>query len=987
MERGVTPSSFSTFGDLLRFLRRRARLTQRELGIAVGYSEAHIARLERGRRLPDPAMVKAQFVPVLQLDGESDLSDQLVRLAEMAHGLPPSQSNLSRSSGDVDLNRQTNLPAQLTRFIGREHDMLTVERLVSENRLVTLTGPGGMGKTRLAVEVGASLVKVAHQPPPQDDQNDTTGTPPRQSFPDGVWLVELATVMEAESVSRAVAEVFRLPGEPGHNIMELLVAHLQHAHLLLILDGCEHLVAACADLAERLLILCPALHILVTSREAMRISGEVNWRVQPLTTPGRDDPAALEHALDYPAVQLFVEHASASQPALQLTPESMEAIVHICRRLDGIPLAIEMAAAQVAVMSPQEIASHLGDRFALLSNERRTVSPHQRTLHATIEWSYQLLSPRERTLLDRLSVFVDGFTASAAQAVCADPSEALGIEDDAMDGSRAANALAEHLAVESLRAVDVVPLLVELVNKSLVVADTRGSQTRYRLLRTIRQFARDELTALGQRDAIHERLALYFMSLARSRASGGEGPPATEWLNLLQAEVGNIRALMTWARGLSDGARTSLTLSTALSALWVSRGYLAEASAWLEEALVRGVDAPPGLRAEALNGLLRLLAFRGYNLSRWSASADETFALAEQIDSPTEACESFYWAGHTALHRAYYPAAYELFARGLKQALRIHYSHGTVVASAGMGWARLKVGDREGANTLFRKALCLADEYGCQLAPDAPVPLASNSALVIGAASHFDACSVISGLCLTDLPAAMATCVDDEARLRASPHAGGAPHTEDYALTQELHSELLLIQGDYAAAQAGFVEAHELWRTLGVTWNMGHGTARTTLNLGQVAWLLNQPATAADWYRQSLELCRRAGDRERVARLHILIGYTHLSRADSSTAAETLEQGLRLYQELGQPAGIALALVARAALEEASGHLERAARLYGAAADRDVLLTWVAGPADGVIHDREVRLARVRYAGTPFEAIWAAGATMSLDEAVHFALE
>ncbi|GEM_PF-2239227 len=920
---GATIDSLTTFGELLKYLRRRARMTQRELGTAVGYSEAQIARLEGGQRLPDIAAVRAQIVAAIHIENEPELAERLMQLAEKARGKSTDEPAVIASSGSSN-KRHNNLPAQLTRFIGRERDIGEVTELLTSNRLVTLTGAGGMGKTRLALQIANAAATVG-------------------DFADGVWLVELAPLADAASLVRAISDEFKVADEPCCTPIELLVDFLKYKQLLLILDNCEHIVAAVADMAERLLIACPDLRVLATSREALRIPGEINWLVPPLTTPDPANPPPFDEIKSYEAIQLFIEHAQSSRAGFEFTPELAPILAQICHRLDGIPLAIEMAAAQVAVMAPQEIAARLDDRFALLTSGRRTALPRHQTLRAMLEWSYNLLDAEERILLARLSVFADGFTADTVQAVCADTPDTL-------------------------------PLLLQLVMKSLVAMDTHAAypapdgQTRYRLLDTIRQYAAEKLREAGEGDAIYSRLAEHIISLAVVRANGADGPPATDFLNRLEAELGNVRGLMAWARARPGSEVLGLHIATALSALWVSRGYLAEAAAWLEEALARQTVAPTALRVEAINGLLRLQAFRGYNLSQWSDYANEVVRLAHHIEDPIEHIEALYWAGYAAMHRQDYAVAQAVFERGLARAQSVQFTHGMAVSTCGLGWVRLKHGEVEGAGALIRQALAIAQEG------------ARRGDASRGDASQFDVCSVINSLVSIDLAAALAACETEVAGQRA------LSRPEDLAITLQLYADLLLIGGDFPQAELVLLECLTLWRSLGVQWNVGNGVARTMLDLGMVAWLIGDAGSARSWHEQSLELYRRVGDVERVARLHVLIGLTHITKGNLAGALASINRGLTQYQEAGQPAGIMLALAALASLAVSQGHTDRAARILGAAmAPRDTLLMWLISPASRVIYDHEIALGRSMLGDKLFASALAEGEGMSLSQAAEYA--
>ncbi len=478
---GVDPGTFTTFGAYLRYLRRRARLTQRELGLAVGYSDVQIARLEKNQRRPDVMTVQARFVEALDLLHQPALAARLVELAAASR----SAANDERSPDLLSppSQRRTNLPAQLTRFIGRETEKAGVEGLLAENRLVTLTGSGGVGKTRLAIEVGGASLN---------------------QFPDGVWLVELAALADPALLPRVAAGVFELQEQAGRTPVQALVAYLEDKRALLILDNCEHLIQASAELAAALLRACPQLRILATSREALRVPGEAAWRVPSLSTPDLANLPALEQMLDYEAVQLFIQHAALVQPDFELTPETVAVIAQICRRLDGIPLALELAAARMQAQSAHEIAARLDDRFRLLVGGNRTSLPRQQTLRATLDWSYDLLSEPEQILLRRLAVFAGGWTADAAEAVCADPPEAGGMTQEA----RELSAL--------LPASDILPLLFSLVGRSMVVAEPQSGGTRYRMLETIRQYAAERLEQAGEAEVAraHNRHLDYFLALA-----------------------------------------------------------------------------------------------------------------------------------------------------------------------------------------------------------------------------------------------------------------------------------------------------------------------------------------------------------------------------------------------------------------------------------------------------------------------------------------
>ena len=397
--------SFMTFGDLLKYLRRRARLTQREVAIAVGYSEAQVSRLEQNQRPPDLAVLMALFVPALYVDDEPEIVARLMELGARARGegLPHNgMITFSRSTRkevlenvrSVEENVLNNLPLQLTSFVGREREIVEIKNLLGKSRLIALTGSGGCGKTRLALEVAGRLV---------------------EAYRDGIWLIELASISDPDLVLRAVSSTLRIPKSRDANPTGTLTKYLQTKQTLLILDNCEQVITGAAELAKEILQTCPKVSILATSCERFNLPGEVQFRVLSLSLSRKDsDSSSLSEA-----AQLFVERAQTGLPSFSMAAEVLPAITQICHLVDGMPLGIELAAAKITLLSVEQIASRLRESFQMLG-EDRTSLPHLQTLEATISWSYDLLSEEERVVLQRLSVFSGGWTLDAAEAVISD---------------------------------------------------------------------------------------------------------------------------------------------------------------------------------------------------------------------------------------------------------------------------------------------------------------------------------------------------------------------------------------------------------------------------------------------------------------------------------------------------------------------------------------------------------------------------------------
>ncbi len=461
-------NSFASFGELLRHLRRRARITQRALGIAVGYSEAHIARLESNQRTPDPAVVSAQFADALDIQREPELVAHLIKLAELAKEGPRAQAEQEAQPQGPP----TNLRVQLTSFVGRESEVADVKRLLTATRLLTITGPGGVGKTRLAVRVASDALP---------------------SYEDGVFVVPLASVRDGDRVIHAVALALGLAHDNATDAtIESLRDHLHDKHRMIVLDTCEHLIDACATLAVRLVQSCPRLTLLATSREALKVPGEVTWQLPPMSC---DE-----------AMQLFIERAKTVRQDFVLTKDDEVLLVQLCQQLDGLPLAIELAASRLRVLSLAQIAERLDDRFGLLTGNNRLAPLKQQTLRTMIDWSYDLLSEPERMLLRRLSIFTADFTMNLAEAVCADTNEPPKHNDGLLQRG------------------EVLDLLTQLVNKSLVVVDDRAAP-HYSLSNTIRQYALEKLVETGEFDDVYRRY-LQYLPFAMQGIGSAATPPA-----------------------------------------------------------------------------------------------------------------------------------------------------------------------------------------------------------------------------------------------------------------------------------------------------------------------------------------------------------------------------------------------------------------------------------------------------------------------------
>jgi non-specific serine/threonine protein kinase len=477
---------------------------------------------------------------------------------------PTDEERLAPSERDPSERRTHNLPAPLTSFIGRRREIAELVQLLPSTRLLTLTGAGGCGKTRLALEIARQVVL---------------------RFPDGAWLAELAPLGEPSLVAQTVASVFEARQAPNRTLVESLADQLRHRRTLLLLDNCEHVVASAAELAGTLLRAAPGLTILATSREALGIDGETRCRVPSLAMPDPLDIAPSDDLLQYEAVRLLVDRAAAVGSTFAVTRDNAATVTEVCRRLDGIPLAIELAAARLKVLSIEQINERLDDRFRLLTRTDRTPIGRQRTLEATVEWSYELLPEEERRLLRRLSVFAGGWTLEAAEQVCAGD----GIERE-----------------------NVLDLLTRLVDKSLVmVEDDEHGGRRYRCLETVRHYARERVRQSGESDSVAARHFGFFLELARRAEPELTRAEQLAWLETLQVEHDNLRGALEWRLASDRPATDSLDLAATLYWFWMKRAYFAEAEQWLERALARDLEAAPVRRAQVVMALGTIVFFQG----------------------------------------------------------------------------------------------------------------------------------------------------------------------------------------------------------------------------------------------------------------------------------------------------------------------------------------------------------------------------------------
>ena len=550
---------------------------------------------------------------------------------QLAHPALPQEFPPLNSLGHLP----TNLPTQLTSFIGREKEIAEVIGRLSSSRLLTLTGSGGCGKTRLSLQVAEEVL---------------------ERYADGVWLVELAGLTDSDLLSQTVAEALKIREKPGEPISKTLITALADKHLLLVLDNCEHLLESSAQLVDSILKSCLKVSVLASSREAMGLAGETAYRVPSMSAPppealsgpsrGAEGLSARERLQDYESIRLFCERAVSVKTDFVVTHQNAAALVSVCHQLDGMPLAIELAAARVRALPVEEISVRLDRRFHLLKGGSRTALPRHQTLRSLIDWSYDLLTEPERILLERVSVFEGGFQLAAAEKICAG---------------------------DTIEEIDVLDLVTSLVDKSLLVYVERHGRARYRLLETVRQYATDRAEERGGLEKVLRNRRDYFLALAQEADNKFYGPEQVAWTQRLDAEHDNMRAALKWSLAEDADTQDSLLLCGALQNFWMMRGYVAEAREWCRLALsIPGSQERTQARGRVFNGAGQYARAQGDYPSAWTFLKEGLEIRREigdrnYIGSPLHNMGLLaYEQGDYALARTYWDESAALF-REIKQ--------------------------------------------------------------------------------------------------------------------------------------------------------------------------------------------------------------------------------------------------------------------------------------------------------------------------------
>jgi len=787
------------------------------------------------------------------------------------------------------------LPLLPTPLIGREEELAEIcgcPRDV-EARLLTLTGAPGTGKTRLALEAAAAL---------------------GADFDDGVVFVSLAAARDTEGVVLAIARALGAREAGGLPLLEQLREYLQSRNLLLILDNFEQVVEAAPTVAD-LLAASPRLTVLVTSRAPLRVSGEREVPVAPLALPpvvgsrwsvvggeggspfsGQHSALEPERLLEYAAVQLFCGRAAAVRPDFKLTSDNAGAVAAICRRLDGLPLAIELAAQRANLLSPAAMLTLLvpagghpapaaaSDALEVLADGARDLPVRQQSLRDAIAWSYELLTTAEQELFRLLSVFAGGFTLAAAIAVL---------------GSGSADASGTQTDAQAVTQGSVFRLLGNLVSHSLVVADTRSEEPRFDMLETVREYAVERLAAIGEPAATRARHAGYFLALVESAAEQWNGPEEPEWLDRLEADYDNLRVALRRAIAAGD-AEAALRLGASLARFWYVRGYLSEARRWLDRALALDGEASPALRAQALNRAAEF-ALRQTDHAAARMRLAQSLAIARAVDETALVAGALHNLGVLAYQQADYATARAVYGESLvlqRESGDRRLTAGTLNNLATLAWRQ---GDYAAAGTLYTECLLVHQEYG-------------NSEGVGQVLNNL-------GLVHQRLGDVAAARRDYEESLAIRRRSGNAHGT---ALTLINLGSIDEQEGDLVAAHACYEESLALRRELGDR----NGIAQALMHLAAVQEQQGDAAGARPRFEESLALRRELGDRSGVAWALGHLGRLARRQTRLTAARRLHSEALALFQEIEERSGVAMALRDLANLTWREGDVRAARQLY-----------------------------------------------------------
>ena len=810
------------------------------------------------------------------------------------------------------------LPHPLTGLVGREDEREEVAARLRRSRLVTLTGPGGIGKTRLALEVAAEAVP---------------------EFADGVWLVALDALSDENQIVPQIAAVLGLQEETGRTPLEGLTGHLHTKRLLLVLDNCEHLLFTVTSVTAHLLRTCAGLHILTTSREPLGLTGEAAWSVPALSVPDLghlpNGSASLVRVLNgYDAVRLFAERAQGVRNTFTLTGENARSVAQVCVRLEGVPLAIELAAARVRSLTVEQIAARLDDHLSLLTSGSRGSPGRHQTLRATLDWSYSLLGADERLLLGRLSVFAGGWSLEAAERV----------------------GTGDRIPEEQI-----LDLLTSLVDKSLVVFTQRQGEAsgRYGLLETVRQYASETLAASGVADRIKASHKDWFLTLAEEAEPHLRGTEQGIWRKRLHAENDNLRAALEWSVACASEGESGLRLAGALTSFWSMRGEYSEGRKYLQLALARQDEhTVTTARGKALNGEGRL-AFTQGDFTAAKALHQESLGVYQELGDKKGSAEQLTTLGGLAQSQGDYPTARSLHEESLRVFRELGERRGIAEALGHLGNNTRQQGNYAVARDLLAESLSIYRELGDLVSVTRTL---TNLGNVVRLQGDYDSAETLYEESLS-----IRRELGDKLGISASLSGLGA---------------LAFLRADYAASQALHEESLSIRRELGnkqfIAWAVN--------NLGLVLQSQGDFATAKALHQEGLTLFNELTDKMGSAWSLNHLGLVAQNQGDTTLAQRRQAESLSLFAAVGDTEGVAAGLKELAGILAKQTKVRAAAKIWGAA---EALRDSIGAPLplnEQEMYERQVEQARADLGSNGFTAAWEEGLGLSWEQATEFAL-
>jgi predicted ATPase len=888
------------FGELLTQYRlRKPGLTQTQLAGLAGYDQAILVRMGQGKKdLTGPSGRERilRLASVLLDLGALSTLDEVNGLLLSATMPPlfdrqPAEAALITRLARAQtghLVRRTNLPAPLTRFIGRAQEIADVRAALADTRLLTLTGAGGAGKTRLAQRVAGDRLLA---------------------YADGVWYVELAALTDPQLIADSVARVFNLATRDTP-ALDQVIGFLRDRHFLLVLDNCEQLIEGAAEFAVALLSACPRGSLLLTSREPINVAGEIHWRVPPM----RPDEAA----------QLFIEHARATRRDLAISAGDLH-VAHICQRLDGIPLAIEMAAAQVASRSVAEVAAALDAHLALAMPGHRAVTPRHRTLRATLDWSFRLLTPQDQALLARASVFAGDWTDEAARAVCA---------EDGLDASAC---------------------LARLVQASLVVTLVSADRSRYRLTETVRQYAHEKLLARSELASTRDRHLTHYLAGAEAEHHQS-GPQLRAWQAEQEADIDNLRAAFEWAceTAARDRGEAALRLTTHLRPVFQARWRHTEFRRWIERALALGQSGPASLRSEALRANAIVLIEMG-RLREALPVTEEALRLFTPDDVSLEHAWAIAIRSRLAADCEHNPtAALDLCERALALFRGWDDAYGIMAALEFRGQMKTLLNDPAGGAEALQESVRHAMSLGL-------IERAAENVLYLYVADRHAGSRVLRRILAVMRRANDSQGLAAALVLLAACLVGDGQHEEAAALLRESTA----LGGEHMLGGRFFNQIDMKGLVAGIL----------SFRMGNLAEAERQLKASIGFSRsQGLEAPLD------LASFHYYLAHIALARLDVEGAQRHSLEGLRNALRAGHDCKAALAIAQQAQLAQLRGEITLAGRLFGLASTWKRAVHIVMLPHELVEYESALAAARSHLDDAVFAAAWATGEQLAMIE-------